>query len=86
VANTNQQLSVLRPNSSAVAGAPSATGNTSGAGSSGYQVAGAGPEYTFTVPAGLARGTQIHVIATVPAGFAAFDSPALTAELTLTIG
>ena len=31
-------------------------------------------------------GTEIQVTATIPAGFAAFGSPALTAELTLTIG
>jgi hypothetical protein len=85
VASTNQQLTLLSPGSEGLS-IPEATGNTGGAGSTGYQASEAGPEYAFTVPAGLARGTQIHVIATVPAGFAAFGSPALTAELTLTIG
>jgi hypothetical protein len=84
VANTNQQLTLLQPSSVGLA-VPVATGTTAG-GSNGYQAAETGPEYAFTVPAGLARGSQIHVIATVPAGFAAFGSPALTAELTLTIG
>ncbi len=39
---------------------------------------------TFTVPAGLAPGTVIHVEATIPAGFVTVGSPALTATLTLT--
>ncbi len=85
VATSNQQLSVLPPGSEGLS-LPEATGGTGAAGANGYQAAEAGSEYAFTVPAGLATGTQIHVIATVPAGFAAFGSPALTAELTLTIG
>ncbi len=43
-----------------------------------------GPLVTFTVPAGLAPGTVIHVEATIPAGFVAAGSPALTATLTIT--
>jgi hypothetical protein len=85
VATSNQQLTVLRPGSEGLS-LPEATGGTGAAGANGYQAAEAGSEYAFTVPAGLATGTQIHVIATVPAGFSAFGSPALTAELTLTIG
>ncbi|MGA8415157.1 MAG: zf-HC2 domain-containing protein [Candidatus Dormiibacterota bacterium] len=55
-----------------------------GAGS-GLQFGGsAGPLLTFQVPAGLAPGTEIHVIATIPANFTAPGSPPLTAELTLT--
>ena len=45
---------------------------------------GSGPLVTFTVPAGLAPGTLIHVQAVVPAGFDASGSPALTATLTIT--
>jgi hypothetical protein len=45
---------------------------------------GAGPFLTFLVPAGLAPGTELHVLATVPAGSTAPGSPALTAQLTLT--
>jgi hypothetical protein len=44
----------------------------------------AGSLVTFTVPAGLAPGTVIHVEATIPAGFEAAGSPALTATLTIT--
>jgi anti-sigma factor RsiW len=43
-----------------------------------------GPLVTFTVPAGLAPGTVIHVQATIPAGFESAGSPALTAALTIT--
>jgi hypothetical protein len=43
-----------------------------------------GPLFTFTVPAGLPPGTEVHVTATVPAGYASAISPTLTAELTLT--
>lgn len=39
---------------------------------------------TFTVPAGLAPGTELHLIATIPAGAEGYGSPALTATLTLT--
>jgi hypothetical protein len=38
----------------------------------------------FTVPSGLAPGTELHVVASIPAGFEAPDSPALTATLTIT--
>jgi hypothetical protein len=86
VANTNRQLFVLQPSSGAGLAAPVANGNPGAPGSTGYQTAEAGPLYTFKVPAGLAAGTEIRVTATVPAGFAAFESPPLTAELTLTIG
>jgi len=40
---------------------------------------------SFDIPAGLASGTELHLIATVPAGSAGYGSPALTATLTLTI-
>lgn len=43
-----------------------------------------GPFLTFLVPAGLAPGTELHVLATVPAGYTAPGSLALTAQLTLT--
>jgi hypothetical protein len=37
----------------------------------------------FTVPTDLAPGTQLHVVASIPAGFESPNSPALTATLTL---
>jgi hypothetical protein len=43
-----------------------------------------GPLLSFQVPAGLAPGTELRVVATIPAGYTGPDSPALTAELTLT--
>jgi hypothetical protein len=49
-------------------------------------VTASGSLLTFAVPAGLIPGTELQVTATIPAGYAAFGSPALTAELTLTIG
>jgi hypothetical protein len=85
VADTNQQFTLLRPTSD-VPSAAQANGSSPGAGGAGYQAAVDGPLYAFEVPAGLAPGTQLHIIATVPAGFAAFGSPPLTADLTLTIG
>lgn len=62
----------------AVAGAPE------GASDPIYAATGTGPLVTFTVPAGVAPGTVIHVVATIPAGFEAAGSPALTATLTIT--
>jgi hypothetical protein len=55
------------------------------AGGPGLELGGsAGPLLYFQVPRGLAPGTEIHVIATIPANFTAPGSPPLTAELTLT--
>ncbi len=55
------------------------------AGGPGLELGGsAGPLLYFQVPPGLAPGTEIHVIATIPANFTAPGSPPLTAELTLT--
>ena len=42
------------------------------------------PLLSFTVPSNLAPGTQLHVVASIPAGFEGPDSPALAATLTLT--
>ncbi len=44
----------------------------------------AGPLLSFQVPPGLAPGTELRVVATVPAGYTGLNSPPLTAELTLT--
>jgi hypothetical protein len=44
-----------------------------------------GPLLTFQVPPGLTPGTQLLVVATIPAGYTGSGSPKLTAELTLTI-
>ena len=84
VANTTRQLLVLPPSSASLA-IPQATGSGFAV-APGTELSAAGPLVTFVVPTGLAPGTELHVIATIPAGFAAFGSPALTAELTLTIG
>jgi hypothetical protein len=43
-----------------------------------------GPLLSFQVPAGLAPGTEVRVVATIPAGYTGSNSPPLTAELTLT--
>ena len=43
-----------------------------------------GPLFAFQVPAGVPPGTEVHVVATVPAGYVGGISPPLTAELTFT--
>ena len=43
-----------------------------------------GPLFAINVPAGLPPGTEVHVVATVPAKYAGPNSPELTAELTFT--
>ncbi len=43
-----------------------------------------GPLLSFQVPAGLPPGTEVRVVATIPAGYTGSNSPLLTAELTLT--
>jgi len=63
---------------------PVAAPGTNG-GAPGFELGGsAGPLLYFQVPPGLAPGTEIHVVATIPANFTAPGSPPLTAELTLT--
>jgi hypothetical protein len=47
-------------------------------------LAGAPSLLAFTVPPGLAPGTQLNVVASIPAGFEGPGTPALTATLTLT--
>lgn len=42
------------------------------------------PLFVFTVPAGVAHGTVLHVTATIPAGYEGVGSPALTAVMTIT--
>jgi hypothetical protein len=42
------------------------------------------PLLAFTVPPGLAPGTELQVVASIPAGFEGPGTPALTATLTLT--
>ena len=54
------------------------------AGDPGSAPVGSGSLVTFTVPAGLAPGTVIHVAAEIPAGFEFAGSRALTATLTIT--
>jgi hypothetical protein len=48
-----------------------------------YQPTSTAPLLTFVVPPGLAPGTELHVVASIPAGFEGLGSPALTATLTL---
>jgi len=85
--NSNSQLAVLpifgayqpaEPIPQAGGTSEGAPGSTPGSGIS-------GPLLSFQVPAGLAPGTELRVIATVPAGATGPNSLALTAELTLTI-
>jgi hypothetical protein len=56
---------------------PAASGNFAGA-------AAGTPMFVFTVPAGTPPGTVLHVVATIPAGYEGFGSPALTATITIT--
>jgi Putative zinc-finger len=48
-----------------------------------HQPTSSAPLLTFTVPPGLAPGTELHVVASIPAGFEGPGTPALTATLTL---
>ncbi len=82
--NSNRQLAVL-PIFGAVQPVPQAAGTSDGASGSVPGSGSNGPLLSFQVPAGLAPGTELRVIATVPAGATGPNSPALTAELTLTI-
>ncbi len=82
VSDRNGRLSAI-PATSGTFGVPLALGQ--GAATPALQPdGGAGPLLGFEVPAGLARGTEIRVTATIPAGYAGLGSPPLTAELTLT--
>jgi hypothetical protein len=85
--NSNGQLAVPPDFSIAQTSAPEpqAGGTSEGASGSVPAIGTNGPLLSFTVPAGLAPGTELRVIATVPAGTTGPNSPALTAELTLTI-
>lgn len=80
---SNRQLAVL-PIFGAVQPVPQAGGTSDGTSGSVPGSGTNGPLLSFQVPAGLAPGTELRVIATVPAGATGPNSPALTAELTLT--
>jgi Putative zinc-finger len=85
--NSNSQLAIL-PVFGAYQPAypiPQAGGTSQGTSGSVSGPGTSGPLLSFQVPAGLAPGTELRVIATVPAGATGPNSPALTAELTLTI-
>ena len=85
VGETSQQLGV--------AGIPAGFGSATGAGSDvpvpestspgGSKAGAAAPLFVFTVPPGTAPGTVLHIVASVPAGYEGFGSPALTATLTI---
>ena len=81
---SNRQLAVL-PIYGAAQPVPQAGGTSEGTSGAIPRSAISGPLLSFQVPAGLAPGTELRVIATVPAGATGPNSPALTAELTLTI-
>jgi hypothetical protein len=84
VTDARGQFSPLQATSSAFGG-PVAQGAGASTPAAGYQLdTGAGPVLGFQIPAGLAPGTEIHVTATIPAGYTGLGSPPLTAELTLT--
>jgi Putative zinc-finger len=82
----SNQLTPL-PAGSGVFGSPASLGHATVTAAPAYQSDGAaGPFLAFEVPPGLAPGTEIHITATVPAGYTGPGSPPLTAELTLTTG
>jgi anti-sigma factor RsiW len=84
VGNTGQRLAANAAGLPSVQ-VPRAPGVATPAAAPGFQYGpGVGPLLTFRVPTGLARGTEIHVTATIPAGYAGPGSPPLIAELTLT--
>jgi hypothetical protein len=84
VGNSQNQLAPL-PAGSGAYGNPASLGHGNVTAAPAYQDNGAtGPFLAFNVPSGLAPGTEIHVTATVPAGYTGPGSPPLTAELTLT--
>jgi Putative zinc-finger len=84
VGSTSQRLAVI-PASNGSLGGPYVQGAGTPIAAPGLQFGGGtGPLLTFQVPAGLARGTQLHVVATIPAGYTSPGSPPLTAQLTLT--
>lgn len=85
VGNAQNQLAL--PADGAANGNPASLGRGIATAAPAYQDNGAaGPFLAFNVPSGLAAGTEIHVTATIPAGYTGPGSPALTAELTLTTG
>lgn len=75
-------LSVNGLPSGATAVAPQAHGPAAGAIAGSSPAAGA---ITFTVPAGTARGTVLHVVATIPSGYPVAGQPPLSADLTLVV-
>lgn len=84
VSDSHGQLSPL-PATSGTFGSAAAIREGTATPAAGLQIdTGAGPLFDFEVPAGLAPGTEIHVTATIPAGYTGLGSPPLTAELTLT--
>jgi hypothetical protein len=83
VGSTSRLLTVI-PAANGSLGGPYVPGATPVAAPDQQFGSGTGPLLTFQVPAGLAPGTEIHVTATIPAGYASLGSPPLTAELTLT--
>ncbi|HXM70182.1 MAG TPA: zf-HC2 domain-containing protein [Thermoanaerobaculia bacterium] len=84
VGNTGQGLAASAAGIASL-DVPRAPGAATPSAGLGYQIGkGVGPLLTFQVPAGLAHGTEIHVTATIPAGYTGPGSPPLTAELTLT--
>jgi Putative zinc-finger len=83
VGGSNQNLSLAAGGANGAASGPGgAIGVVPPAPLSGST--GTAPLLTFTVPSNLAPGTQLHVVASIPAGFEGPNSPALTATLTLT--
>jgi hypothetical protein len=86
VGNPQNQLAPIPANGGAY-GNPASLGHGFVTAAPVYQDNGAaGPFLAFNVPSGLAAGTEIHVTATIPAGYTGPGSPALTAQLTLTTG
>jgi anti-sigma factor RsiW len=87
VGSTSERLAVLPASGQALDIPQASPAAGSGVGAPVVEVGGgAGPLLTFQVPPGLAANTELHVIATIPAGYAGPGSPPLRAELTLTTG
>ncbi|MGA7988473.1 MAG: zf-HC2 domain-containing protein [Candidatus Dormiibacterota bacterium] len=88
VGDTSAQLSVTGPSggygSSTGGGADVPSPESPAPGGSLAGSVGGTPIFSFTVPPGTVPGTVLRVVASVPAGFEGFGSPALTATITIT--
>jgi hypothetical protein len=82
VGNTHQSLRAVSAASNGVLATPGPGDEPLSAG--GVPGGQTDPLLSFSVPAGLAPGTELHIVASVPAGYGGPGSPPLTATLILT--